>query len=110
MPAWLYLQWACGKTMMARQLVGGYGAPPRQSAFVSAKADPGAKLSPAWLDCVISSAAYAHPILPQIVAVTEFRDVYGIALTNMIGGADPAAELKRATEAFAPVLEKSEKA
>jgi multiple sugar transport system substrate-binding protein len=109
MPAWLYLQWACGKTMMARQLVGGYGAPPRQSAFASAKADPGAKLSPAWLDCVISSAAYAHPILPQIVAVTEFRDVFGIALTNMIGGSDPASELKRATEAFTPVLEKSEK-
>jgi multiple sugar transport system substrate-binding protein len=110
MPAWLYLQWACGKTMMARQLAGGYGAPPRQSAFVAAKVDPAAKLSPAWLDCVISSAGYAHPILPQIVAVTEFRDVFGIALTNMIGGADPASELKKATEAFVPVLQKSEKA
>jgi multiple sugar transport system substrate-binding protein len=30
-------------------------------------------------------------------------------LTNMIGGADPASELKKATEAFAPTLEKSEK-
>jgi multiple sugar transport system substrate-binding protein len=109
MPAWLYLQWACGRTMMARQLVGGYGAPPRQSAFVAAKADPGAKLSLAWLDCVINSAGYAHPILPQIVAVTEFRDVFGSALTNMIGGADPASELKKATEAFAPILEKTEK-
>ena len=26
-PAWLYVQWACGKTMMARQLAGGFGAP-----------------------------------------------------------------------------------
>jgi multiple sugar transport system substrate-binding protein len=95
--------------MMARQLVGGYGAPPRQSAFVAAKADPGAKLSLAWLDCVINSAGYARPILPQIVAVTEFRDVFGSALTNMIGGADPASDLKKATEAFSPILEKTEK-
>jgi len=27
----------------------------------------------------------------------------------MIGGADPTSELKKATEAFAPILEKSEK-
>jgi multiple sugar transport system substrate-binding protein len=95
--------------MMARQLLGGYGAPPRQSTFVAAKADPGPRLSSAWLDSVINSAGYARPILPQIVAVTEFRDVFGSALTNMIGGADPASELKKATEAFTPVLEKSEK-
>jgi len=42
------------------------------------------------------------------VPVTEFRDVFGVALTNMIGGSDVAAELKKATEAFAPVLAKSE--
>ena len=34
----------------------------------------------------------------MIVPVTEFRDVFGIALTNMINGADPATELKKATE------------
>ena len=42
--------------------------------------------------------------------VTEFRDVFGIALTNMINGADPATELKKATAEFQPVLDKSEKA
>ena len=39
--------------------------------------------------------------------MTEFRDVFGVALTNMIGGADPADELKKATDTFRPVLEKS---
>ena len=42
--------------------------------------------------------------------MTEFRDTFGVALTNMLGGSDPAAELKKATEQFRPVLEKSEKA
>ena len=39
--------------------------------------------------------------------VTEFRDVIGIALTNMIQGADVASELHKATETFKPVLEAS---
>ena len=42
--------------------------------------------------------------------MTEFRDVIGIALTNLLSGGDAAAELKKATEQFKPVLEKSEKA
>ena len=45
--------------------------------------------------------------LPVIVPVTEFRDTIGAALTNIIGGADPAAEMKKATAAFQPVLDKS---
>ncbi len=45
--------------------------------------------------------------LPVIVPVTEFRDTIGVALTNVVGGADPATEMKRATDAFQPVLDKS---
>ena len=37
------------------------------------------------------------PGLPVIVPVTQFRDTIGTALTNMLAGADPATELKRAT-------------
>ena len=32
--------------------------------------------------------------------MTEFRDVFGIALTNMIGGADVATELRKATDSL----------
>jgi len=35
--------------------------------------------------------------------------VFGVALTNTLTGADPAAELKKATEAFTPILAASEK-
>ena len=45
--------------------------------------------------------------LPVIVPVTEFRDTIGSGLTNIVGGADVATELKKATEAFQPVLDKS---
>ena len=46
--------------------------------------------------------------LPVIVPVTEFRDVMGVGLTNLLGGADPATEMKRATEEFRPILARSE--
>jgi multiple sugar transport system substrate-binding protein len=42
-----------------------------------------------------------------IVPVTEFRDTIGSGLTNIVGGADVATELKKATAAFQPVLDKS---
>jgi multiple sugar transport system substrate-binding protein len=45
-----------------------------------------------------------------VIPVTEFRDIFGIALTNMLGGADAKAELEKATAQFAPILEKSERA
>jgi multiple sugar transport system substrate-binding protein len=48
--------------------------------------------------------------LPVIVPVTEFRDTLGTAITNVIAGNDPAAELKKATAAFQPVLDKSNEA
>ena len=50
----------------------------------------------------------ALPHHPQIVAVTEYRDIFGIGLTNMIGGADPATELARATAQFLPIMQRSE--
>ena len=56
----------------------------------------------------VGSGKVSKLALPVIIPVTEFRDIYGVGLTNMIGGADPAAELKKATEQFAPVLARSE--
>jgi len=48
------------------------------------------------------------PGLPVIVPVTQFRDTIGTALTNLLGGADAATEMRRATAEFKPILEKSE--
>jgi len=44
-----------------------------------------------------------------IVPVAEFRDVIGAAITATLSGADPATEMKKATEQFKPILERSEK-
>lgn len=108
-PAWLYLQWASNKKNQARMLEAAAGAPVRISAFADAEAMAALKTRKAWVDCMLGSVKIAQPGLPIIVPVTEFRDIFGIALTNMINGADAAAELKKATAEFQPVLDKSEK-
>ena len=108
-PAWFYLQWASNKENQTRILQAAAGAPVRNSAYAMAQKSSDFKAPKEWVECMLASAAIAQPGLPIIAPVTEFRDVFGIALTNMINGADPAAELKKATAEFQPVLDKSEK-
>src|SRR5436189_4041015 len=109
-PAWFYIQWASNKANQTRMLQAAAGAPVRTSAYAAAQATGDFKSPKEWVECMLTSAKIAQPGLPIIAAVTEFRDTFGIALTNMINGADPAAELKKATAEFQPILDKSEKA
>ncbi len=106
--AYLFCQWAISHDMGARLLQAGAGVPFRQSILEDQKVREGVKMPGAWLDAVVGSAKVSQLALPVIIPVTEFRDIYGVALTNMIGGADPAAELKTATAQFEPVLARSE--
>ena len=105
-----YLQWASNKTNQARLLQAAAGAPVRNSAYADAEALAALKV-PQGVGRLHAGARSRSrsPGLPIIVPVTEFRDIFGIALTNMINGADAAAELKKATAEFQPVLDKSEK-
>ncbi|MBE9603892.1 sugar ABC transporter substrate-binding protein [Acetobacteraceae bacterium H6797] len=108
-PAWLYLQWASGRTNQLRYLTSGAGSPARASTYRNDEAIGSSRFPKEFFDTLIGSGKVGRAGLPEIVPVTEFRDTYGTALVNMIGGADVATELKKATEAFKPVLEQSEK-
>ncbi len=105
--AYLYCQWATSKKIMAEILRSGSGTPARLSVYTDPDVVKQNIFGPEWLNTVMESQKISAPGLPEIVPVTEFRDTFGIALTNMITGSDPAAELKKATAAFQPVLDKS---
>ena len=107
-PAYYYCLWATNKVNQLRVLQAGAAVPPRMSALD--RPEPGRRLDHAaeYFDCLAGSGAIVRPGLPEIIPVTEFRDIFGIGLTNMIGGADPAAELAKATADFMPIYEKSE--
>jgi multiple sugar transport system substrate-binding protein len=105
---WFYIQWATNKMNELRMAASGAGAPSRDSAFLDKDVIAKASVPKAWFDANARSAEIGRPALPVIIPVQEFRDIFGIALTNMITGSDPATELKKATETFKPILDKSE--
>ncbi|CAN7461916.1 sugar ABC transporter substrate-binding protein [Bosea sp. LjRoot9] len=108
--AWLYLQYMCNKGNQLAMIKAGAGAPGRLSALSSTEASAGSRFPKQYFECLAESGKIARAGLPQIIPVTEFRDVFGVALTNTLTGADSATELKKATETFKPILEKSEQA
>jgi len=108
-PAWLYLQWALGKQMQLRMLAAGAGVPARSSAFGNEEVISASRFPREFFTTLTASGRIARAGLPEILPVTEFRDVIGTALTNTIGGADPATEMRAATAAFRPILERSER-
>jgi multiple sugar transport system substrate-binding protein len=107
-PGYLYCQWAVSKLMGTRLLQSGGGVPFRNSILNDPEVRKGVKLPAEWVDCVAGSAAISQLGLPVIIPVTEFRDVFGTALTTLLSEGDPAALLKQATQQFQPVLDKSE--
>jgi len=108
--AWYFSMWAAGKSILAKSFAAGSGSQARNSVYTNADALKSLTVPTAWVDTVVASGKIGRAALPIIVPVTEFRDIFGVALNNMIGGADAAPELKKATDEFNPILEKSEKA
>ena len=106
-PAYFYCQWATNQANQARILAAGAGAPARNSAYTNEEALANLTVPQEWVETLLASGEIGLPSLPQIIPVTEFRDIFGIALTNTITGGDPAEELERATEEFRPILEES---
>ncbi|HVY15248.1 MAG TPA: sugar ABC transporter substrate-binding protein [Rhodopila sp.] len=105
--AWLFLQWATGKELLGETLRTGSGTPARMSVYTRTDIIEKSAFPKEWFETTATSLKMARNGLPTIVPVTEFRDAIGVGLTNIVGGADPASELKKATAAFQPVLDKS---
>ena len=91
--------WPC--LLRGMVILPGRSSPFKDEALRKASSFPGE-----WFDCALACQKIVRPGLPEIIAVTEFRDVFGVALTNMISGGDATAELKKAMAAFKPVLDK----
>jgi multiple sugar transport system substrate-binding protein len=108
-PAYFYCMWATSKLNQLRVLQSGAAVTPRTSALTSPDRSKGSTMPAEYFSCLEGSGKILRAGLPEINTVTEFRDTFGIALTNMIGGADPATELKKATADYKPIYEKNEK-
>jgi len=105
--AWYFCQYAASQASMKEILRSGAGTPPRSSAYNDPEVVKNGKFPKDWFDATLASLKIARAGLPVIVPVTEFRDTIGVGLTNIVGGADAATELKKATETFQPILDKA---
>jgi len=105
--AWLFLQWVTGKQISTEVLRTGSGTPARLSVYDQPEVVKSSKFPREWFDTTQASLKMARSGLPVIVPVTEFRDILGVGLTNIVLGKDVATQLKQATASFQPILDKS---
>ena len=107
-PAYFFAQWATSKQSAVRELLDGTG-----SARTSVWSDPQIKAKPKmpadWYQAYQDALKNGRLGLPEIVAVTEYRDIIGVAIQKAIEGAKSADVLAAAQKEFQEVLDKTEK-
>ncbi len=105
--AWLYVQFQAGQGAMKEILRSGSGTPPRASVYDDQDIVKNSAFPKEWFDTTLTSLKIARSGLPVIVPVTEFRDIMGVAITNIAGGADVESELKKGNAAAQAMLDKA---
>ena len=103
--AFLFAQWMMAKEQEIRALLNG-AIVLRSSPWQDPQVTSSPKLAKGWVDMVQQVPKYIKPLLPELVDVTQFRDIFGTAITNAITGGDPAQLLQAATVQFQPIFDK----
>ena len=103
--AYYFLQWATSKEMNLAQIDEGVISA-RMSAWSDHPSEPLASIP--WAQAFFEGLQVGQPALPQINAVTEMRDILGIAIVNVIEGSDSARELATAEREIQAVLDRTE--
>ncbi len=104
--AYLFLQWATSAEF-DKGLVEASITAPRASAWNTASNQP-LKTIP-WAQTYFDALKIGKPAFPEISAVTELRDVFGIAIVQTLGGADPTQAAKSANAQLQTILDTTEK-
>ncbi len=63
----------------------------------------------AWYQAYQDSLKIGRPGLPEIVDVTQYRDIIGVAIQKAIEGAQPDAVIAEAHKQFQDLLDKTER-
>jgi len=106
--AYLLIQWATTKQMCKRELLSGVGV-----GRISPWSDPEVKAKPKmpadWYTAYLESLKIGRAGLPEIVDVTQYRDIFGVAIQKAIEGGNPAELVAQANKEFQELLDKTEK-
>ncbi|HTX53941.1 MAG TPA: sugar ABC transporter substrate-binding protein [Candidatus Baltobacteraceae bacterium] len=107
-PAYFFIQWATSKPVAAKALVDGTLGP-RASIWDAPEVKAKARMPPDWAQAARDSLKVGVPSQPEIVGVTEYRDLIGVAIQRAIEGARSDQVLAQAQREFQEVLDQTEK-
>ena len=106
--AYFLAQWATNKQNAVQQLLSGVGTA-RTAVWSNPEVRAKAKMPADWLQAYVDSLKIGRLGLPEIVGVTEYRDIIGVAIQKAIEGAKSQDVLNQAQKEFQEVLDKTEK-
>jgi len=106
--AYFLIQWATTKPMCVRELLAGVGVG-RISPWSHPEVKAKPKMPADWYAAYLDSLKIGRAGLPEIVDVTQYRDIIGVAIQKGIEGAKSADILAQAHKEFQELLDKTEK-
>jgi multiple sugar transport system substrate-binding protein len=104
---YLFAQWATNKTNAVHELMAGVGVG-RTSTWDSPEVKAKPKMPADWYQAYQASLKIGRQGLPEIVAVTEYRDIIGVAIQKAIEGAPAAQVAAQAQKEFQDMLTRTE--
>ena len=106
--AYLFIQWATNKQNAVRELLAGVGVG-RISTWSHPEVKAKGKMPADWYTSYLQSLKYGKAGLPEIVDVTQYRDIIGVAIQKAIEGGNTSQLLQQAHKEFQEMLDKTEK-
>jgi multiple sugar transport system substrate-binding protein len=103
--AFLFAQWLTGKTVGIKQQLAGVGVA-RLSTWDDPKVKSSAAMPKEWVDAYLQGMKIGKPGLPEIAAVTQYRDDVGALLQQAIEGGSSKDVVNQMNTAFQAILDK----
>lgn len=106
--AYLFCEWATSKRNCVRELLAGVGVA-RNSTWGLPEIKRRPRMPLSWYQAYQESLKIGRPGLPEIVDVTQYRDIIGVAIQKAIEGAKPADVIAEAHRQFQDLLDRMER-
>ena len=104
--AWLFTAWVSSVPVMFRMMTEGAMIGTRTSIYQDPAFVKAHQMPKGWIDAVAEALGNPVPELPEVRDVNQYRDIFGVALTNIVGGADAKTELEQALKEYEPIFQK----
>ena len=104
--AWLFAAWVSSRATHFRLMTEGAMIGTRTSIYRDPEFVKAHQMPKEWVEAVAAALSNPIPQLPEVRDVSQYRDIYGIALTKIIEGGDAKTHLEQATREYEPIFQK----